>query len=59
MRKILNKITVKKVDFMKIRQFIGQMGKLPGKAGSNRGLTAPPKSLVAIGELQYEFQYLK
>ena len=57
MRKILNKITVKKVDFMQIRQFIGQMGKLPGKVGSNRGLTAPPKSLVAIGELQYEFQY--
>ena len=31
------------------------MGKLPVKAGSNRGLNAPPKPLVVIGELQYDF----
>ena len=27
-------------------------GKLPAKAGKNRGVTAMPKPLVAIGELQ-------
>ena len=26
-------------------------GKLPVKAGQNRGITAPPKSLAAIAEL--------
>ena len=30
--------------------------KLPIKPGSNRGLTAPPKPLVGIGELQCDFR---
>ena len=45
-----------KIDFQQIRYFfIAEMGKLPVKAGSNRGLNAPPKPLVVIGELQYDF----
>ena len=42
-----------KVDFQQIRQiFIVETGKLPAKAGKNRGVTALPKPLVTTGELQ-------
>ena len=40
-----------KVDCLQIRHFvIAEKGK--AKAGKNRGVTALPKPLVAIGELQ-------
>ena len=50
------KIECRKIYFLKIMHFfIAEMGKLLVKAGSKRGLTAPPKPLVAIGVLQYDF----
>ena len=46
-----------KVDFLQIRHFfIAEMGKLPVKAEPNRELTDPPKPLVTIVELHYEFR---
>ena len=43
-----------KVDILQIRHFyIAEMGKA---SSESRGVTAPPKPLVAIGELQFDFR---
>ena len=52
-KKNIEKNKRKKVDFPQIRYyFIAEMGKALRETWKNRGLTAPPKPLVAIGDLK-------
>ena len=52
LRKILNKISVERLIFCRSSNSLKlKWGKLPVKAGTNRGVTATQKPLVAIGGL--------